>query len=64
MGAFHLRAAIHLDRGSAGWPSLPRVFWIVVCMMLARSAGMAFNRWAEAKRDAAESSNRREPAHP
>ena len=35
-----------------GWPSLPRIFWIVVCMVAARSAAMAFNRWADAELDA------------
>jgi 4-hydroxybenzoate polyprenyltransferase len=35
-----------------GWPPLPRVFWIVVCMVAARSAAMAFNRWADAELDA------------
>jgi 4-hydroxybenzoate polyprenyltransferase len=36
-----------------GWPSLPKVVWIVVCMVAARSAAMAFNRWADAELDAA-----------
>jgi 4-hydroxybenzoate polyprenyltransferase len=31
------------------------IFWIVVCMVLARSAGMAFNRWADAELDGANS---------
>lgn len=37
----------------AGWPRFRTVFWIVVCMVLARSAGMAFNRWADAELDGA-----------
>lgn len=36
-----------------GWPSWTKVFWIVVCMIAARSAAMAFNRWADAELDAA-----------
>lgn len=28
---------------TGGWPRFSKVFWIVVCMVLARSAGMAFN---------------------
>jgi 4-hydroxybenzoate polyprenyltransferase len=35
-----------------GLPRLSKVFWIVVCMATARSAGMAFNRWADAQLDA------------
>jgi 4-hydroxybenzoate polyprenyltransferase len=38
---------------AAGWPSWRKVFWIVVCMVTARSAAMAFNRWADASLDAA-----------
>jgi 4-hydroxybenzoate polyprenyltransferase len=38
---------------AAGWPSAWQLFWIVACMVLARSAGMAFNRWADAEFDAA-----------
>jgi len=37
---------------AGGWPRLSKVFWIVVCMVLARAAGMAFNRWADADLDA------------
>ena len=37
---------------AGGWPRFSKLFWIVVCMVLARSAGMAFNRWADAKLDA------------
>lgn len=36
-----------------GWPPLPKLVWIVVCMVAARSAAMAFNRWADADLDAA-----------
>jgi 4-hydroxybenzoate polyprenyltransferase len=36
-----------------GWPRAGQLFWIVMCMVLARSAGMAFNRWADAELDAA-----------
>jgi 4-hydroxybenzoate polyprenyltransferase len=36
-----------------GWPTLPKILWIVVCMVAARSAAMAFNRWADADLDAA-----------
>jgi 4-hydroxybenzoate polyprenyltransferase len=36
-----------------GWPSLPVLGWIVVCMVSARSAAMAFNRLADATLDAA-----------
>lgn len=35
-----------------GWPAWGKVFWIVVCMVTARSAAMAFNRWADAGLDA------------
>jgi len=38
---------------AAGWPEWSKVFWIVVCMVTARSAAMAFNRWADAVLDAA-----------
>ncbi len=38
---------------AAGWPAWHKVFWIVVCMVTARSAAMAFNRWADARLDAA-----------
>ena len=36
-----------------GWPPLSKLLWIVVCMVSARSAAMAFNRWADADLDAA-----------
>jgi 4-hydroxybenzoate polyprenyltransferase len=35
-----------------GWPSAWTLVWIVVCMVSARSAAMAFNRLADAKLDA------------
>jgi 4-hydroxybenzoate polyprenyltransferase len=35
-----------------GWPSVRTLIWIVVCMVAARSAAMAFNRLADAKLDA------------
>src|ERR1700677_4175664 len=38
---------------AGGWPAWSKVFWIVVCMVTARSAAMAFNRWADAALDAA-----------
>jgi 4-hydroxybenzoate polyprenyltransferase len=38
---------------AGGWPKWPKIFWIVVCMVTARSAAMAFNRWADARLDAA-----------
>ncbi len=46
---FALTAAV---LASGGWPRAQKLFWIVVCMVLARSAGMAFNRWADADLDA------------
>ncbi|MGA7521902.1 MAG: UbiA-like polyprenyltransferase [Acidobacteriaceae bacterium] len=36
-----------------GWPPAIKLLWIVVCMVAARSAAMAFNRWADADLDAA-----------
>ncbi|HMF64530.1 MAG TPA: UbiA-like polyprenyltransferase [Edaphobacter sp.] len=38
---------------SGGWPSLRVLGWIVVCMVAARSAAMAFNRLVDARLDAA-----------
>jgi 4-hydroxybenzoate polyprenyltransferase len=35
-----------------GWPRPMQLLWIVVCMVTARSAAMAFNRWADASLDA------------
>jgi len=46
---FALTAAVLAARG---WPAGRVVFWIVVCMVSARSAAMAFNRWADAELDA------------
>ncbi|MDE1154967.1 MAG: putative 4-hydroxybenzoate polyprenyltransferase [Acidobacteriaceae bacterium] len=37
---------------AGGWPSLPKLCWIVWCMVMARSAAMGFNRWADAEIDA------------
>jgi 4-hydroxybenzoate polyprenyltransferase len=36
---------------ASGWPHPCQLFWIVVFMVLARSAGMAFNRWADGELD-------------
>src|ERR1700684_464605 len=38
---------------ASGWPPWSKILWIVVCMVTARSAAMAFNRWADAGLDAA-----------
>ena len=38
---------------AGGWPPLHQLLWIVVAMVAARSAAMAFNRWADAAIDAA-----------
>ena len=38
---------------AGGWPRLRVLGWIVVCMVSARSAAMAFNRLADAELDAA-----------
>jgi 4-hydroxybenzoate polyprenyltransferase len=38
---------------ASGLPTLPQVIWIIVCMVSARSAAMAFNRLADARIDAA-----------
>jgi 4-hydroxybenzoate polyprenyltransferase len=38
---------------SNGWPSWSKLGWIILCMISARSAAMAFNRWADADLDAA-----------
>ena len=38
---------------AGGWPHAAQLLWIVVCMVTARSAAMAFNRWADADLDAA-----------
>src|SRR5579859_1259113 len=47
---FALTGALLAARGIPAWPVLG---WIVVCMVSARSAAMAFNRWADAGLDAA-----------
>jgi 4-hydroxybenzoate polyprenyltransferase len=36
-----------------GWPRVAVLFWIVVCMVSARSSAMAFNRLVDARLDAA-----------
>jgi 4-hydroxybenzoate polyprenyltransferase len=38
---------------AGGFPSLHQLVWIIVAMVAARSAAMAFNRWADASIDAA-----------
>jgi len=38
---------------AGGWPRAQVLFWIVVCMVSARSAAMAFNRLIDAELDAA-----------
>jgi len=38
---------------AGGWPSARILLWIIVCMISARSAAMAFNRLADAQIDAA-----------
>jgi 4-hydroxybenzoate polyprenyltransferase len=47
-----------------GWPHPLQLLWIVICMVTARSAAMAFNRWADADLDAVNprTSNRAIPA--
>lgn len=45
---FALTGAMLAARGLPPWRIL---FWIVVCMIAARSAAMAFNRWADAEID-------------
>jgi 4-hydroxybenzoate polyprenyltransferase len=49
---------------AGGWPPANKLFWIIVCMVSARSAAMAFNRWADASIDAANprTANRAIPA--
>jgi len=36
-----------------GFPKPMQLVWIIICMVTARSAAMAFNRWADASLDAA-----------
>jgi len=38
---------------AGGLPGLEQVFWVVICMFAARTAGMSFNRVLDAKIDAA-----------
>src|SRR6478672_3020797 len=38
---------------AGGWPTRWQLLWIVVCMVAARSAAMAFNRVADQQIDAA-----------
>ena len=38
---------------AGGFPSIHQLTWIVIAMVAARSAAMAFNRWADASIDAA-----------
>jgi len=38
---------------AGGFPSIHQLAWIIVAMVAARSAAMAFNRWADASIDAA-----------
>jgi 4-hydroxybenzoate polyprenyltransferase len=47
---FALTGAVLAARG---WPRLPVLGWIVLCMVAARSAAMAFNRLVDARLDAA-----------
>ncbi len=47
---FALTAALLAANGFPSWPVLS---WILVAMVAARSAAMAFNRWADAELDAA-----------
>ena len=47
---FALTAAV---LAAGGWPAWRTVLWIVVCMVSARSAAMAFNRLVDARLDAA-----------
>lgn len=47
---FALTAAVLAARG---WPAPSVLIWIVVCMVSARTAAMAFNRFADAELDAA-----------
>ena len=47
---FALTGAVLAARG---WPTAAQLFWIILCMVSARTAAMAFNRWADATLDAA-----------
>jgi len=56
VGALDLCAAVCADRGGAGGGGLAAAAgagWIVLCMVSARSAAMAFNRLVDARLDAA-----------
>jgi 4-hydroxybenzoate polyprenyltransferase len=46
---FALTGAVLAAQGVPAWRQL---LWIVVCMVSARTAGMSFNRWADAELDA------------
>ena len=37
---------------AGGFPRVDQLLWIIVAMVAARSAAMAFNRWADASIDA------------
>jgi 4-hydroxybenzoate polyprenyltransferase len=45
-------ALVALLAATGGRPSLPVLFWVVVCMVLARTAAMAYNRLVDAELDA------------
>ncbi len=45
--------AAHASNAARSFPTLPTLGWILVCMVSARSAAMAFNRLADAQIDAA-----------
>src|ERR1700689_126963 len=47
---FALTATLLAARGLPAWRT---VLWILIAMVAARSAAMAFNRWADAEIDAA-----------
>ncbi len=47
---FALMAAV---LAASGWPRTWQLVWIVLCMVFARSSGMAFNRYVDAAFDAA-----------
>ena len=56
VGALGVCAAVCADGAvlaAGGWPTLRVLGWIVVCMVAARSAAMAFNRLVDARLDAA-----------
>jgi len=45
---------------AGGLPTVHQLVWIIVAMVAARSAAMAFNRWADAAIDAANRAPRHE----